>query len=63
MYVVIHETDFGRGPEYGAASGILPTREAAENQLAYCEGMQAEGRPGSEGAYYVAQVLRLLEER
>lgn len=60
-YIVIHEytLDDGRGntrTDYNVCSSLHPTREGAENQLAYCQGMQEQGRPGSDGRYFIATV-------
>lgn len=56
LFVVIHEYPTARGDlSYGVASSLWPDRDAAENALAYCEGMQEDGRRGSEGRYFIAR--------
>jgi hypothetical protein len=61
LWAVIHETDIGRGPEYGVAGGPYPQWASAENQLAYCHGMQADQRHGSEGRYFIAEICEVSD--
>lgn len=56
-YAVIHEWDHPRGyPSFGLASSIHTELDGAENALAYCEAMQADNRPGSEGRYFIVEM-------
>jgi hypothetical protein len=58
-WAVLHENDIGRGPEYGVASSVHLERERAENALGYCLAMQEAGRPGTEGRYFIVQVVEV----
>lgn len=60
-YVVLHEytLDDGRGNtrvDTNVCSSLHESHDTAENALAYCEGMQSEGRPGADGRYFIAKV-------
>lgn len=63
-YIVIHDYPFANGAigRQAVSSVYEPTDAgygAAENQLAYCEGMQERDRPGSKGRYYIAEVRKV----
>lgn len=57
LYVVIHEWPRPGGRlTYAAVSSVWDDFDAADNQLAYCLAMQEDGRRGSEGRYFIAEL-------
>ena len=56
-FTVVHEYQFASGAAgVQSAGGMHRSREDVENHLAYCEGMQKRGRPGTNGRYFIAEV-------
>jgi hypothetical protein len=57
-YVVIHEWPHPAGETWrDPVSSVHPDRDSIENHLAHCEGMQAAGKRGTEGRYYIARIV------
>ena len=61
-YAVVHEwphpagyltRDFASSAYSDGGVSVVPALDAAQNQLAYCEAMQEEGRRGSDGRYFI----------
>jgi hypothetical protein len=54
-FVVVHEWETNSLLRHDAA-GSIGNRKRAFDHLGYCQAMQSDGKPGTEGRYFVAEV-------